>query len=125
MKKIYLIHSGSYDYEKELYNPIEKSELAKKYEFIFPERGKEINSKRRIKDSFAIIAEVSQHKIGVGIEIGWADSFNIPLICIYKEGSTPSGSLKFICDKFIEYENSEEIADKLKKELEELENDRT
>lgn len=47
------------------------------------------------------------------IEAGWADSYGVEIICIYKIGSKISKSLNEISKTFIEYENSEELVEKL------------
>ncbi len=53
-----------------------------------------------------VIAEVSLPATGLGIELGWADYSNTPILCIYEKGSKFSSFLKFITNNFIEYDNS-------------------
>ena len=60
-----------------------------------------------------MIAEVSIPSHGVGIEIGWADSFGIPIIFIFKKNSDVSSSLNIISKKFIEYNKVDNILDEL------------
>lgn len=118
--KIYLSHSSEYDYENKLYKPIKKSDLIKSNFFIFPHEHKIVNSKEVISNSDFMIAEVSLSSTGQGIEIGWADSAKIPVLCIYEKGSKISSSLKFVTDKFVEYESTEDMIIKIKNYIEEL-----
>ena len=67
------------------------------------------NTKEVIKNSDLLVAECSSNSTGQGIEIGWADSFNIPILCIYKTGSFISSSLKFITNNIISYNSLDEF----------------
>lgn len=118
--KIYVSHSSEYDYKNKLYEPIKKSELIKSNYFFFPHEQKIINSKEVISNSDLIIAEVSISSTGQGIEIGWANSAKIPILCIHEKGSKISSALKFVTDKFVEYESAEDMIIKINNYLEEL-----
>ncbi len=74
---------------------------------------RDVNTKEIIKNSDLIIAEVSFPATGQGIEIGWADIFGVPILCVSKEGQKISGSLKYITDKFITYSDSQDFITKL------------
>jgi hypothetical protein len=113
--KIFVVHSSSYDFQGELYQPLRNSKLNKKDEISFPqEKGYETITKETIKNSDLIIAEVSYPSTGEGIELGWADIFGIPIICIYqKEKGLASKSLEKITRNFIAYQNSEDMIRKL------------
>jgi hypothetical protein len=50
----------------------------------------------------------------VGIELGWADFLNIPIVCIYKEGAEISGSLSVITKKFLMYTDAENMISDLR-----------
>jgi hypothetical protein len=117
--KIYISHSTSFDYKKELYQPIKKASFD--YNFIFPH---DKNIKQHyLKKLFSsnkykmVIADVSFPSTGQGIELGWANFYKIPIICIYKNGSNYSKSLNSISKKFIKYKDSEDLVEKLKKIL--------
>lgn len=114
--KIYISHSKSFNYEKDLYDVLEASDL--NHEFIFPHKDSKVsfNSKDlfKYKGCDLVLAEVSNPATGQGIELGWADVYNIPVVCIYNKGSKVSGSLKVICGNFIEYENGKDLIEKLK-----------
>jgi len=119
--KIYVAHSTKYDYKKELYDFIRKSELNLIHGFILPhENSQELfNSKDLFENGCdLVIAEVSLPSIGMGIELGWANMKHIPIICFYKKGSVVSSSLKAVTDKIIEYENEKDFISKLEIALE-------
>ncbi len=113
--KIYIGHSGSFNYKGELYKPLMESLLSTKYELVFPHKtsSEPINSKESIKSCDLMVAEVSYPSTGLGIEIGWANNHDIPVIYIYKKGSTVSNALKIISTFFIEYSDEEELVAKL------------
>lgn len=113
--KIYVAHASSFDYQNELYTPLRESDLNKIHNFTLPHEywKKPFDSQKNIKESNLVIAEVSYPSTGEGIELGWANSYNIPIICIFKKGTTPSSSLKIISDTFIEYESQEDMIQKL------------
>lgn len=67
-----------------------------------------------IKNCDLVIAEVSIPSTGQGIELGYASYSKTPIVCIYEKGAKVSSSLKFITDKFIEYENTEDMIEKVR-----------
>ncbi|MDO8497262.1 MAG: hypothetical protein Q7S61_01835 [bacterium] len=113
--KIYVTHASSFDYQNELYTPLRESGLNKIHNFTLPHEHwkKPFDSQKYIKESDLVFAEVSCPSTGEGIELGWANSYNIPIVCIFKKGTTPSSSLKIISDTFIEYEKKEDMIKKL------------
>ena len=112
--KIYVSHSSKYDYMNKLYSPIKKSSLNKDNLFFFPHDNKEIINTKDIIESYdLVLAEVSLSATGQGIELGWANYAHTPILCIYEKGKEISSSLKFITDDFIEYENNEDVIEKL------------
>lgn len=113
--KIYVTHSSGYDYQNELYQPLRKSELNHLHEIILPHENStdQFNSKKYMKDCNLILAEVSYPSTGQGIELGWANLYEVPIVCLYKKGVKPSASLKIISNTLIEYENSGDMIQKL------------
>lgn len=113
--RIYISHSREYDYINKLYNPIKKSNLSKSNNFFFPHEhiNKVVNTKDFISSYDLVIAEVSLPSTGQGIELGWADYAKTPILCIYEKGAKISSSLKFITNQFIEYENIEDMLNKI------------
>jgi len=120
--KIYLSHARKINFVDNLYNPIKNSDTLNKYQFIFPhENGQTINSEElfRNKKCDLVVAEVSVPSTGQGIELGYAKILDIPIICVYHEGSDVANSLKMITATFIEYNDSQDLVKKLEKELNE------
>ena len=112
--KIYISHSRDFDYLNQLYKPIRESDLNSKYEFFLShEDNRSINTKDIIKNSNFILAEVSYPSTGQGIELGWAEILNVPILCIYKEDAKISDSLKYITKDFISYTDKENLIIKL------------
>lgn len=114
--KIYLSHSGNYDYESKLYIPLRSSDIAREHQIFFPHDKENINtiSKNVIAHSELLIAEVSYPSTGQGIELGWANDGNAQILCIYRAGSKTSSSLRFVATQFIEYDNTDDMLSKLK-----------
>ena len=111
---IYISHSSKYDYIDKIYSPIKNSNLVKSNNFFFPhDNNKAINTKEIISNSDLVIAEVSLPATGQGIELGWADYAKTPILCVYEKGSKISSSIKIITNNFIEYENVEDMINKI------------
>lgn len=119
--RLYLTHSSGYDYKNELYTPIKRL-LTTEHTIIFPhDDSKEgVNSKDIIPQCDAVLAEVSYSSTGQGIEIGWADANNIPIICFYQSDKAASTALNFINCQIITYENQHDMIIKLNAEIKEL-----
>jgi hypothetical protein len=114
MLKVYVAHSGNFDYKTELYTPLRISSLSSQYHFVLPhESNGFVNSKEIIKKSDLVMAEVSHPSTGVGIELGWADSYHIPILCFYKQGTKLSGSLKAISSAVVSYSNPTDMLKKI------------
>ncbi|PIR04174.1 MAG: hypothetical protein COV59_03240 [Candidatus Magasanikbacteria bacterium CG11_big_fil_rev_8_21_14_0_20_39_34] len=110
--KIYVAHSRSFDFKKELYEPIRQSSLNGEHTFVLPHETSDepFNSKDYLKnEAELLIAEVSEPATGLGIELGWADTYGVPIVCIFKKGSKVSGSLKVVSKNFVEYSNNKEL----------------
>jgi len=119
--KLYLAHSSGYDYEAELYVPL-KAALASEHEIFFPHDvdASGVMSKDIIPTCDAILAEVSFASTGQGIELGWADARNIPIICFYRTGTNVSSALQLISKSMSEYSTPEAMVNLLRTEIEKL-----
>lgn len=115
--KIYVSHSKNFDFENKLYKPLRASELNTKHEIFLPHEGEWVDTKESMKSFDLILAEVSEPATGQGIELGRADVYGIPIVCIYEEGKKISNSLKFITEKFVEYKDPQDMVDKVLKIL--------
>ena len=112
--KIYVSHSKDFDFEKELYEPLRSSELAKKHEFFFPhDNGQRMNVRDILESCNLVLAEVSRPATGQGIELGWANAAKVPILCVSKMGVKTSGSLSFITNDFLSYADPEDLVKQL------------
>jgi len=122
---IYVAHSGKIDFENELYKPLEESEIGQKHSLFLPERetNKKINTKDIIKkDIDLLIAEISFPATGLGIELGRAETYNVPIVGIYRTGHTFANSIRFVTNTFIEYDGTKDLVDKLIQHIKKIEN---
>lgn len=120
---IYISHcGGSYDYENELYKPIQESELARTHQFFLPHEPQNIDTDAvtELKHTDLLVAEASYPSTGQGIELAQAKAAGVPIICFYKTGAKTSSSLRFVTDKIIEYTEIPDLFVKLQAELDEL-----
>ncbi len=112
--KIYISHASNYDYKNDIYDVLKSSDLFLKHKFYLPhDNDNIINTKDVIKDCDLVIGEVSVLSIGVGIELGWADSFNKRIVCLYKEGLDISSALSCITNEIYEYSDLIDIIKKV------------
>ncbi len=75
------------------------------------------NSKEYLKQCKFMIAEVSIPALGLGIEIGWANLYDVKIICLAKEGTNPSTSLSVVSKDIIKYTDEEDMIKKLEQVL--------
>jgi len=115
---IYIAHLRNFEFQKELYESIRKSSLSKEHIFVLPyEKVDEpFDSKEYLKNECdLLIAEVSDPSTGLGIELGWANVYEVPIACIYRTSSKFSRSLKVVSKNFAEYSNSNELISVIEK----------
>lgn len=119
---IYISHSSAYDYENEVYKPIRESTLAAIHRFFLPHEPANLDTdaKTELKQTDVLVTEASLPSTGQGIELAQAEAAGVPIICFFKTGSKPSGSLRFVTNKVIEYENINDLIAKLQYELDAL-----
>jgi hypothetical protein len=115
--KIYVSHSRSFYFVKELYEPLKKSALAGNHQFIFPhdtsQEGYPSKDLFMDKGCDLVLAEVSFPSLGQGIELGWADIESVKIVCAYKDGAKISDSLKMVSKDFFTYKDSDDLIAKL------------
>lgn len=113
---IYFPHSKQLGYE-EFYSALRTSKILSKHILILPYE-KSVspeNSKDVIQKADLIIAEVSYPGTGLGIELGWADALQKKVICFFEYGRHTAGSLKYVSDSIISYDNYTDLIKKLEK----------
>ncbi len=120
--KIYIGHATGWNFEEKLYKPVRESKLADRHEIVFPHDSEEFsNSKKFLKSECDLfVAEVSRSSTGLGIELGWAEEFGVPVVCVHREGSKISGSVGNLFEKVEEYENFRELISVIEIRLEDL-----
>lgn len=112
--RIYVAHSKEIDFVNELYTPLRKSALNAANEIILPhERPEHQFSRDIIKGSNLMVAEVSKPSTSLGIEIGWANAFGVPIIAIYEPGSKKPWWMPFLCKTSFEYIDPDDMVAKL------------
>lgn len=116
--KIYVGHSSSIDFREKLYRPLKESSLTEEHDFVFPHEDSDelFDSKSFLREEADLfIAEVSEASTGLGIELGWADVFDVPVLCIHREGSEVSSSLQVLNGEVKSY--GEELVSEVEKFL--------
>lgn len=117
------MHSSSFNFREELYKPIRESSRNEKYNFVLPHKNpdKPFSSKIYLKnDCDLLIAEATYPSVGLGIELGWADLYKVPIACVYKENTEVSDSLRAVSTNFMEYSNDEELIEVVGRIIEKL-----
>ena len=116
--KIYVSHSSNFDYKTELYQPLRA--MSSEHTLFLPhaDNTEGVLTRDVIPQHDLVVAEISLPSTGQGIELGWASDANVPIICLYRTGSSISSSLRFISSTFIEYVSPEDMVKKLAFELE-------
>jgi hypothetical protein len=98
----------------ELYAPLKESEFFHEHDWIFPHDGTALyNSRETLKTVDLFIVEVSNPATWLGIEIGFASIYGKRILCIHKRGTIPANSLSYIIDNFIEYDDIQDMVDKI------------
>lgn len=117
--RIFVCHASIFNFQEELYKPIRNSQLNSYHEIYLPqEKGYAEITMSMIKKADLIIAEVSHPSIGMGIELGWAYLFRVPIVCFYREEGKPaSKSVYKITDNILPYKNAEDMIEKLEKHI--------
>lgn len=115
VKNIFVTHSESFDYKKELYLPIKESKLSKDCNILYTTQFENFEVAREVirKVDF-VFCEVTFPTIEIGIEMEWARNLKIPIICAAFKGGGISQDIHLMSYKVIEYGSSEELLMKLK-----------
>ncbi len=112
--KIFVAHSSNFDFKNKLYIPLRDSALNSAHEILLPQEGPiEEITREMINNCDAVVAEVSAPSLGAGIEIGWADAAHVPVVAMYEKDSHPSFSIDNAVSNRFEYENADDMLEKL------------
>lgn len=118
--QIYVSHSRQINYEDELYAPLRTLEPT--HQLILPHdvTYDGMKTKDIIAQSDCVIAEVSLPATGQGIELGWADMSNVPILAVFRPSADMSGSVKYVAQSSMQYESTEELIEIIGNWLENL-----
>ena len=122
---IYVGHSSSINFEDRLYRPLKKSKISDRCNLVFPHEGdKQIFDSKRflMEECDLFVAEVSEASTGLGIELGWADMFEVPVLAVYREKSEYSNSIKAVADEIEAYSGTDELINVIENKLKEGDN---
>lgn len=112
--KIFVAHSSAFDFRKKLYEPLRASSLNTEHQIFLPqETGEEEVTRDLIKECDFVIGEVSMPSTGMGIELGWANSFGVPILALYEAGGKRSHSVEYVAKEIIAYSDSAEMIQKI------------
>jgi hypothetical protein len=121
---IYFVRSTSFDFKKEYYAPIQKSNLSQLHTLVFPhlKSGKPFPTRELFESGKCdlVVAEISYPSTGGGIEIGWANVFGIPIILVAREDADFSSSLESLGISVLRYRDSANLVKRLENELEKM-----
>lgn len=118
--KIYVAHARKgFDYKKNLYLPLEHA--LRYHKVTFPYRDdKAIDSRKIIAECDLVIAEVSFPSTGLGIELGWANMYQVPILAIHKKNAKVSSNVALVAKKLIPYSTSQQLVTKIEHEIHEI-----
>jgi len=112
--RIYIAHSRDerLRYKEELYTPLKS--FYENHEVVVPHgEGPYIDSEVFLPTCSLMIAEVSYPSTGLGMELIWARSANVPVLCIHKSECQVSSSVTNKFSDFISYKNLSEMVQKI------------
>ena len=66
-------------------------------------------TKNDLQSADLLLVEVSIPSTGSGIEMGWANDANKPIIAFHQAGTQPSPAVKFVTEQIHTYLSSEQI----------------
>ncbi len=101
-----------FDFKGELYSPL-ISAIGAEHTLLLPhEKSSGPYPSRRLFESRncdLVLAEVSWPSIGLGVELGWASSNNIPICALGRSDKGISGSIKEVCSALLVYRDSDDL----------------
>ncbi len=116
--KIFVAHSSGFDFTTKLYGPLRSSALNTAHEIHLPQEGKvEEITRDIIAAADVLLVEVSMPSLGAGIEMGWADAFDIPIIALYEKGTAVSFSIDNVITDRIEYKDEADMIKQIEEAL--------
>ncbi len=104
---------------KKSFKVIRRTDWSEEFEFVLPHEfsSDQNDIKSLFQEIDLIIAEVSHPSTCQGIELGFAETINVPIVCVYKKGMQFSAALNTIWDKFYEYDSADGLVEAIKKAI--------
>lgn len=117
--KVYCAHASTISYKDAFYAPLRNDERFKTIDFVFPHNNQHegFNTVDVLKKCDFLIADVSAPSTGLGIELGRAERFNVPIIAFHQNKTQPSSAIRFVTSKIFSYNDSDELCDLICKEI--------
>jgi len=95
----------------ELYDLLMKSKTLSLCTFVYK---KDINNEKELlKNCDVMIADISYPTIPLGIELGWADIYDVDIICVCVKGTAISSHLTRMSKDILTYTDSTDMVEKL------------
>ena len=110
--KIYIGHLSSIDFESNFYGPLLRSNIANEHHLVLPHENSEepFDSKSFLSgDADLFVVETSKPSTGLGTELGWAETYGVPVVCVHRSTVEPSSSLKVVAENVVPYDGLEEL----------------
>jgi hypothetical protein len=85
--RIYIGHTSSVDFESRLYEPLLRSDAAGEHNLVVPHENSEetFGSKSLLSgDPDLFVVEHSKPSAGLGIELGWVETYRVPVVCVHR-----------------------------------------
>ena len=112
---MYCPHATSFDFVSEWYEPLR--DLSFTEDLVLPHESTDEQFPSRefltSGECDLVVAEVSYPSLGLGIELGWASMEEVPIVAMYRSGSRPSGAVYAVTDRVIEYQDENDLLDKI------------
>lgn len=108
---VYVAHSTGWDFKNGLYRPIRASQLDNAHNIVLPHESEGLFDSKTFfeEDCDLVIAEVSEPSTGQGIELGWADMYNVPIAAVCRSEKSPSSALQAVTNEVRTYRCPEEL----------------
>lgn len=112
---IYISHPNSIDFRAALYEPLRRSSLAQTCRLVLPHEVHDDPAAFPTKQIIAeqvdlMVVEASAPSTGSGLELGWADANDVPIVAVHQPGTRVSRSVKMVAADVHEYRNGRDLA---------------
>ena len=110
---IQIVHSREHDFVSELYEPLKRSDVRERHNFLLPHENNEswLDSYKTIQTMDLLIAEVSYPSLWLWMELARAFHFAIPVLCLHKAWMKPSSSVSYVTSNIQSYKDPKQMMD--------------